>query len=122
MNSGDRREFLQKAVILSTFFAAFPARAGVAENLVKIINEQYGSVCQAELSGVFSKTLKIDWTSRTVKIQALKILGEIGSVKDRLYGDGVRYFQFPNSSGMYNVVDWKTGEKKTVGDRAPYYF
>ena len=122
MNLGDRRKFLQKLMILPGFFAALPVRAGVAENIVKVINEQYGSVCSAELSGVFSKTLKVDWTSRTVKIQALKILSEIGSVKERLYSDGVRYFQFPNSSGTYNVIDWKTGEKKAVSDRAPYYF
>ena len=117
-----RRSFVQ--FFVSTAAVAFSgvALAGDADNVVKIINNQYGAVCRAELSGMFSKTLKIDWTSRTVKMHAIKILAEIGSVKERLYADGVRYFQFPNSGGTYNVMDWKTGDKKTISDKSPYYF
>ncbi|MCL4244878.1 MAG: hypothetical protein KJ002_07090 [Candidatus Dadabacteria bacterium] len=98
------------------------AEAGDAESVVYILNTQYGRVCKAELTGFFTKTLKVDWTSNTAKINAIKVLAEIGSVKEILYRDGVRYLQFPNDSGTYNVIDWKTGEKKSISDRAPYYF
>lgn len=107
---------------MALLIASGHAFAGNAENVVRIINSEYGAVCKADLTGMFSKTLKIDWTSRTKKIHAMKILAEIGSVNERLYADGVRYFQFPNDSGTYNVIDWKTGEKKSISDRSPYYF
>lgn len=90
--------------------------------IVDLLNSQYGGVCEATLEGWFSKTLKIDWTSRTTKLHALKILAEIGSVKERLYADGVRYFKFPNNAGGYNIIDWRTGEKTSVNERARYYF
>jgi hypothetical protein len=79
-------------------------------------------VCKAELSGWFSKTLKIDWTAQTNKLHAMKVFAEIGSVKDKLYEDGVRYFQFPNDAGTYNAIDWKTGVKSSVTEKAPYHF
>jgi hypothetical protein len=50
------------------------------------------------------------------------IFNEIGGVKNSLYEDGVRYFQFPNYAGTGNVFDWKTGDKWSVEDPAPYYF
>jgi hypothetical protein len=98
------------------------AHAGDAEKIVKILNSEYGNVCRAELNGVFSKTLKIEWTANTKKIHAIKVMAEIGGVKDRLYKDGVRYFQFPNDAGTYNIIDWKTGEKSSLNDRAKYHF
>ena len=109
-------------IFVSHFVIPDSAVAGDAENVVYLLNTQYGRVCKAELTGFFTKTLKIDWTSNTVKINAIKVLAEIGSVKEILYRDGVRYFQFPNDMGTYNVIDWKTGEKKSISDRAPYYF
>lgn len=121
MSSG-RRLCVQWLSGLAFLSASNHAFAGIAENIVSLINSEYGAVCKADLNGMFSKTLKIDWTSRTKKIHAMKILAEIGSVKERLYADGVRYFQFPNDSGTYNVIDWKTGEKKTISDRSQYYF
>jgi len=39
-----------------------------------------------------------------------------------LAADGVRYFKFPNDAGGYNIIDWKTGEKRSVDEKAPYYF
>lgn len=93
-----------------------------ADTVVKLINTMYGAVCHAEINGFFSKTLKLDWTANTKKIHAMKVLAEIGSVKAKLYEDGVRYFQFPNDAGTYNVIDWKTGEKKSISERAQYYF
>jgi len=96
--------------------------AGTAEKVVDLINSEYGRVCTAELSGMFSKTLQIDWTANTAKLHVVKIFAEIGNVKEILYSDGVRYFKFPNNAGTYNIVDWKTGEKKSTNERAPYYF
>jgi hypothetical protein len=52
----------------------------------------------------------------------MKVLAEIGSVKSALYDDGVRYLKFPNDAGGYNVIDWKTGEKTSADERAPYFF
>lgn len=93
-----------------------------ADSIVSLINSMYGNVCHAEINGFFSKTLKLDWTANTKKIHAIKVLAEIGNVKSQLYEGGVRYFQFPNDAGTYNVIDWKTGEKKSVSDRTQYYF
>jgi hypothetical protein len=69
-----------------------------------------------------SDTLKIDWTSRATKLNAAMVLAAVGTVKETLYKDGVRYFKFPNNEGGYNIVDWKTGEKASVSERAPYFF
>ena len=93
-----------------------------AKTIVQVLNNLYGDFCTAELNGWFSKTLKIDWTSRTQMIHSIRIIAEIGSVKEALYDDGVRYFQFPNNMGTYNVIDWKTGMKESINDRAPYFF
>jgi hypothetical protein len=117
-----RRILVLAPFVFVYFFAVDSAEAGDAENVVYILNTQYGRVCKAELTGVFTKTLKIDWTANTAKINAIKVLAEIGSVKEILYKDGVRYLQFPNDSGTYNVIDWKTGEKKSISDSTPYYF
>jgi hypothetical protein len=73
------------------------------------------------LEGWFSKTLKIDWTASTIVLHAVKIFSEIASVKEDLYRGGVRYFKFPNNSGGYNIIDWRTGEKTSTDERAPYY-
>jgi len=96
--------------------------AGFADAFAAVLNSMYGNVCQAEISGFFSKTLKVDWTANTKMIHSIKVLGEVGSAKEQLYNDGVRYFQFPNDAGTYNVIDWKTGEKKSISDKATYYF
>lgn len=96
--------------------------AGYAEAAAAVINIQFGNICRAEVSGIFSKTFKIDWTANTTKLHAVMVLGEIGKTKEKLYEDGVRYFQFPNDSGTYNVIDWKTGEKESISDRAAYSF
>ncbi len=109
------------AITLLTAPMAF-ASSNVTEAVVGFLNTSYGNVCHAELTGFFSKTLKIDWTRNTVQLHAVKVLGEIGSVKEELYKDGVRYLQFPNDAGTYNVIDWKTGEKSSTSERAKYYF
>jgi hypothetical protein len=96
--------------------------AADAKTIVRVINLEYGNVCNANLEGWFSKTLKIDWTVRTTKLHVMRILAEIGTVKNDLYEDGVRYFKFPNDAGGYNVIDWKTGQKTSVDERAPYFF
>lgn len=82
------------------------ALAGYAEQVVRILNMQYGNVCTASVSGTSVKTMVVDWTPNTRRIHALKILSEIGSVKHRLYADGVRYFHYRNEAGSFNVVRW----------------
>ena len=49
------------------------------------------------------------------------VFAAVGNAKDALYVGGVRYFKFPNDAGGYNVIDWKTGEKTSVSEGAPYY-
>jgi hypothetical protein len=99
-----------------------PSLAADAKTIVSVMNAMYGNVVNASLEGWVSKTLKIDWTTRTTKLHAMKVLAEIGSVKSDLYEGGIRYFKFPNDAGGYNVIDWKTGEKTSVDERAPYFF
>ena len=108
------------AVLIWIFF--FHPESPYAERVVEFLNTEYGRVCRAELEGLFEKTIKIDWTSDTTRIHAYKILGEIGEIKEALFRDRVRYLQFPNDGGTYNVIDWKTGDKWSVPERAPYYF
>lgn len=57
-----RRFCIQSLYGLALLLASGHALAGNAENIVRIINSEYGAVCKADLTGVFSKTLKIDWT------------------------------------------------------------
>ena len=99
------------AVILlwsTTTFAADP------KTIVGLINDKYGRVCTATLEGWVSKTLKIDWTASTIVLHVIKIYSEIASVKEDLYEGGVRYFKFPNKSGGYNIIDWRTGKAKRL--------
>ncbi len=110
------------AVLLAVSFGARTSEAGDAKAIVKLINISYGRVATAKLEGWFTKTLRIDWTANTRKIHAMKIFSEIAGVKSQLYNDGVRYFQFPNDAGTYNIIDWKTGKKTSDSDRARYYF
>jgi hypothetical protein len=99
-----------------------PSLAADAKTIVQLMNAMYGNVANASVEGWFSKTLKIDWTPKTTKLHAMKVLAEIGSVKSDLYGDGIRYLKFPNDAGGYNIIDWKTGEKTSVDEHAPYFF
>lgn len=93
-----------------------PARA------VEVINREFGRVCTASLSGWWSKTLKLDWTAETKVIHVGVVLGAIAKIKEGLYRGGVRYLQFPNDAGTYNVIDWQTGQTTSTAERAPYYF
>jgi hypothetical protein len=95
-----------------------------AKAFVALMNIEFSNVCEVgiEKSWFSGDTLKIDWTSRTNKLHAMRVLAEIGTSKERLYGDGIRYLKFPNDVGTYNVIDWKTGEKTSISDRARYYF
>ena len=99
-----------------------PVHASFKDDFVDLMNAYYGNVCRVKIEGVFTKTIRVDWTSQTVMLHTIKIFAEIGDAKDKLYSDGVRYFKFPNDAGTYNVIDWKTGEKKLDHDRALYYF
>lgn len=101
---------------------AAPAVAGFKDAFVDLMNAYYGNICTARLEGWGGKTLRVDWTGQTSKLLAMKIFAEVGDAKESLYEDGVRYFKFPNDAGGYNVIDWKTGEKKSIDERAPYFF
>lgn len=98
------------------------AHAGYRDDFVDLLNLYYGNVCKVRIEGMFTKTIRVDWTSETVMLHTMKIFAEIGEAKEQLYQDGVRYFKFPNDTGTYNIIDWKTGEKKHNSDRARYFF
>ena len=103
-------------------FVSTPANASNADKIVDLLNTEFGGVCSAELEGWFTKTLKIDWTSKTSILTSGIVLKNIADVKQLLYDDGVRYLKIPNDAGVYNIFDWETGEKSSVSERAPYYF
>jgi hypothetical protein len=83
---------------------------------------QYGAVSTFSVEGWLTKTLRVDWTARTTVFQALLVFAAIGNSKTELYRSGVRYLKFPNNVGDYNIIDWETGTKTSVAERAPYYF
>jgi hypothetical protein len=97
------------------------AEFNYADYVAAILNSKVGDVCKVSVSGYLTKTLKIDWTSKTTTLESIMILGQIGKIKEKLYQNNVRYFQYPNDSGTYNVIDWKTGEKTSIHERTPFY-
>jgi hypothetical protein len=107
------------AIVVAAPMASF---AGYRDTFVQLLEAYYGAVCTVKIEGWRNKTLRVDWTGATVKLHAIKVLAEIGEAKEELYEDGIRYLKFPNDSGGYNVIDWKTGEIKSIDERAPYYF
>ena len=92
------------------------------ERAVEVINREFGRVCGASLSGWWWKTLKLDWTAETKPIHVNVVLAAITKIKEGLYRGGIRYLQFPNDAGTYNVIDWQTGQTTSNNERAPYYF
>jgi hypothetical protein len=120
-----RRIIVWIIIIPVVLFVAISLLSGsgpTARRTVVLLNAEYGSICDAALEGWGQDTLRVDWTSRTTKINSIQVLAAVGAAKDVLYRDGVRYFKFPNDAGGYNIIDWRTGEKTSVDERAPYYF
>ena len=118
------QRLLASVVVWSLVLVVFTgvSHAGFKDDFVEVLNLYYGNVCEAKIEGVINKTLRVDWTSETVMLHTMKVFAEIGDAKDELYRDGVRYFKFPNDVGGYNIIDWKTGSKRSVDERAKYYF
>lgn len=52
----------------------------------------------------------------------ITVMAAIGESKEAIYEKGIRYLKFPNDTGGYNVIDWKTGDKSSINESAPYYF
>lgn len=117
-----QRSFWFAIMLIASSFWTNTVHAADAKSIVRALNALYGAVSTASLEGWYSKTLKVDWTAQTNKFHAIKVIAEVSTVKVDLYNDGVRYFKFPNDTGGYNIIDWKTGEKTSVNEKAPYYF
>jgi hypothetical protein len=49
-------------------------------------------------------------------------MAAVGKAQDTIYAKGIRYLKFPNGAGGYNIIDWKTGDKSSIDEQAPYYF
>jgi len=111
-------------VLILIGFAIFYFASGNSGGLkmADIINSQFGRICEAKVEGMFSNTLRLDWTSETTKLNVITVMAAIGKSKETLYSKGIRYLKFPNDGGGYNVIDWKTGEKTSVNESARYYF
>jgi hypothetical protein len=109
-------------VLIGLIFVYFSSGGTDKSKIAGIINSQFGAVCQAKVEGTFSDTLRVDWKGATTKINALAVMAAIGKSKEAFYSKGIRYFKYPNESGTYNVIDWKTGDKSSISERAPYYF
>ena len=112
--------FILALITLTTISSE--TKASYKDTFAELMNEHYGNVCRVKIEGTFTKTIRVDWTENTSMLHTIKVFSEIGEAKDSLYQDGVRYFKFPNDAGTYNIIDWKTGEKKSNTERAPYYF
>jgi hypothetical protein len=111
-------------VILIGFFAFiyFAGGNSAGSKVADIINSEFGRVCEAKIEGAFSNTLRLDWTAQTTKLHVVTVMAAIGNARETLYSKGIRYLKFPNDAGGYNVIDWKTGEKSSVDERARYHF
>lgn len=107
-------------VLAGMYFLA--GGSGSGDKAAEIINSQFGQFCEAKAEGVFSDTLRLDWKSNTTKLHTVTVIASIGKAKETLYSKGIRYLKFPNDAGGYNIIDWKTGEKTSTSERAPYYF
>ncbi len=98
-----------------------PGDSDVANDLVADLNKS-GDHCHGEISGIFDLTLRIDWTSRTREDHVKNIIAKVTAERKRLYEDGVRYFEYPNNAGTYNVVDFKTGARTATNEKALPWF
>jgi len=107
-------------LILIGFAIYFSIGNSDRSKIADIINSQFGMVCEAKVEG--SETLRLDWTSRTTKLNVITVMAAIGKSKETLYSKGIRYLKYPNDGGTYNVIDWKTGERTSVNEPAHYYF
>jgi hypothetical protein len=107
-------------IVLAIFYFAHGNSDG--NKIADVINSQFGRVCEAKIEGAFSNILRLDWTSETTKLNMITVMAAIGKSKETLYSKGVRYLKFPNDGGGYNTIDWKTGEKSSINERAPYFF
>lgn len=98
-----------------------PGDSEVANNLVADLNKS-GDHCHGEISGIFDLTLRLDWTSRTREDHVKNIFAKVMAERKKLYEDGVRYLEYPNEAGTYNVIDFKTGAKTAINEKALPWF
>jgi hypothetical protein len=109
------------SVVFFLFFG-LPSTNSSGRKMVEVLNIEYGRVAASSVEGWHSDTLRLEWTAQTKKLNAVQVMAAVGMVKGTLYNNGIRYFKFPNDTGGYNIIDWKTGEKKSSSERARYYF
>ena len=109
-------------IVLGLAFVYFIYGGSDSSKVADIINSQFVGICEAKVEGISSDTLRLDWTAATTKLNFLTIMAAIGKSKETLYSKGIRYLKYPNDAGTYNIIDWKTGQKSSVDERARYYF
>jgi hypothetical protein len=74
-------------VLILIGFAIFYFAGGNPEGkkIADIINTQFGRVCEAKVEGIFSSTLRLDWTTETTKLNVITVMAAIGKTKESLY-------------------------------------
>ena len=107
---------------LVLIFAAVLLLNSDKSKVADIINSQFGRVCEAKVEGIFSNTLRLDWTAETKQLNVVVVMAAVGKAQDTIYAKGIRYLKFTNGAGGYNIIDWKTGDKSSIDEQAPYYF
>lgn len=108
-------------LVLITALVLKPGDSRVAGDLVEEFNKS-GNHCHGEISGIFDLTLRLDWTSRTQPQHVKNILIKVMTDRKKLISDGVRYLEYPNNAGTYNVIDFKTGKRSATDEKALPWF
>lgn len=119
-----KRKWLRALIVIIALVVLYNLFSGNSkgERIVAVLNSQFSTICDAKLEGLFSDTLRLDWTASTRKLDSITVMAAIGGAKSNIYDSGIRYLKFPNDAGGYNVIDWKTGEKSSVNEKSKYYF
>ncbi len=111
-------------VVVSVVYVVFwwkPGESPEAADIMRNLNAQK-KYCRFQVEGLFSRTLTIDWTTRTGEQDKKEILAALELSKGRLTHDGVRYVKYPNPDGSYTIKNLETGEEKTTTEKALPWF
>jgi hypothetical protein len=98
-----------------------PRSSAAAEAIVKELNAK-GDYCVARLTGWRQNILRVDFTHRTGAASRDKIVDKVRFMRNELYEDGVRYLEFPDSTGNYLRIDFETMTESLTTEKALPWF
>jgi hypothetical protein len=108
-------------LLVCTSVVLAPRSSPVSQSLIADLNAQ-GNLCNARLTGWRQNILRVDWTIRTDRAQAERIVDKIRALRNELYDDGIRYVHYPNTSGTYNEIDFENLQERTTEQVALPWF